>query len=810
MAKKRRIVGSISDFGDQHSLSLRAPTGVDVSLAAFRNLMAQDGSPIRAIRHEPAKQGEFLQIPAAMNDELRDAIVRRGIERLYSHQAEAFEQALSGRNVAVVTPTASGKTLCYNLPVLQSLLANPTARALYLFPTKALAEDQRHELYGLTGELGGSVACHTYDGDTPADARRAIRERANIVLTNPDMLHTGVLPHHTKWAKCFENLRFIVIDELHYYRGVYGSHLANILRRLKRICEFYGSRPQFICSSATIGNPKELAEQITAEPFELITRSGAPTGERYFVFYNPPVVNRQLGIRRSYLHESRRIALEFIRQQQQTLVFANSRLATEVLVTYLKDACSQLPFSHEAIRGYRGGYLPKERREIENQLRQGDIRAVVATNALELGVDIGSLDAVVLAGYPGTIASTWQRAGRAGRRQCSSIAVLVASSAPLDQYIVEHPEYFFDRSPEQAYINADNLEILLNHLKCAAFELPIQDGEKFGGHDTSNFCNFLSEDLKLLHHSGDAWHWVSDSYPADAVSLRAVTSDNFLVVDTTADHKIIAHVDFPAALTTLHEKAIYLHDSRQYQVEKLDYVGRKAFVRKVDSDYFTDAIVYTQVKEIASFETADLPADTQAAHGEVRVKTQVIGFKKIKFYTLENLGSGQLSLPEQEMHTTAFWVHFPTSFFGRFPASSPVELQSAVIAVGNLLKTIAALLLMCDVRDLSLAITENIAGSQAAWEPNLFLYDNYPGGIGHSQPLFTMRDKLLQGALQLVQSCPCEAGCPSCVGPLGEVGEKGKHLAIQMLDLLACPENAERTIADSLSEFSSAVESTSA
>jgi DEAD/DEAH box helicase domain-containing protein len=787
----QRTMSLAFDFGSP-PLSLRQPTGVEVSLTLFKSLMAQDGSPIRAIRHQPAAEGEYSPIPLALDSHLHDALSKRGIDKLYSHQAEAFELAQARKNVAVVTPTASGKTLCYNLPVLHALLADPTARALYLFPTKALAEDQRQELYKLATELGGSLTCHTYDGDTPSDARRAIRERANIILTNPDMLHTGVLPHHTKWAKCFENLRFIVIDELHYYRGVYGSHLANIFRRLKRICEFYGSHPQFICSSATIGNPKELAERIAAEPFELITRSGAPTGERYFVFYNPPVVNRELGIRRSYLHESRRIALEFIRQRQQTLVFTNNRLATEVLVTYLKDACSQLPFSHEAIRGYRGGYLPKERREIENQLRQGEIRAVVSTNALELGVDIGSLDAVVLAGYPGTIASTWQRAGRAGRRQASSIAVLVASSAPLDQYIVEHPEYFFDGSPERAYINADNLEILLSHLKCAAFELPIQDGETFGGHDLRNFCNFLSEDLKLLHHSGDAWHWVSDSYPADAVSLRSVTSDNFLVVDITGDRKVIAHVDFPAALTELHEKAIYLHDSRQYQVEKLDYVGRKAFVRKVDSDYFTDAIVYTQVKEIASFDTTNLPASAQAAHGEVRVKTQVIGFKKIKFYTLENVGAGQLALPEQEMHTTAFWIHFSTKSFARFPGVSPVELQNAIVAAGNLLKTIAALLLMCDVRDLSLAITENVAGTGAAWEPDLFLYDNYPCGIGHSQPLFEMRLNLIEGALRLVQSCPCPAGCPSCVGPLGEVGEKGKHLAAQVLDCLASPESAER------------------
>ena len=518
----------------------------------------------------------------------------------------------------------------------------------------------------------------TYDGDTPQDARRAIRERANVVFTNPDMLHSGVLPHHTKWAKAFENLRYVVIDELHYYRGVYGSHLANLLRRLKRVCEFYGSSPQFICCSATIANPKELAEALTGLPFELVERNGAPSGDKYVVFYNPPVVNRALGIRRSYLNETRRMAKELLDRGQQTLVFANSRLATEILLTYLKD-------DYSGVRGYRGGYLPKERREIEGQLRDGDIRAVVATNALELGIDIGSLDAVVMAGYPGTIASTWQRAGRAGRRQTASLAVLVASSAPLDQYIIEHPEYFFDRPPEHAYINPDNLEILLSHLKCAAFELPIRDGEKFGQHDTGDLCRFLS-DLKLLHHSGPdlqrAWHWTSDTYPADAVSLRSVSSDNFVVVDVTGDHQVIAEVSFTAALTTLYEKAIYLHDARQYQVERFDYEGRKAYVRRVDSDYFTDAIDYTQVKELEEVESS--PAGgIKIAHGDVRLNRQIVGFKKIKFYTMENVGAGNLSMPEQEMHTTAFWLHFPAEFLARFTDLSPTDRQGGLVALAR-------------------------------------------------------------------------------------------------------------------------------
>ncbi|MBV9441833.1 MAG: DEAD/DEAH box helicase, partial [Acidobacteriaceae bacterium] len=674
---------------------------------------------------------------------------------------------------------------CYNLPVVNSMLVDPSARALFLFPTKALAEDQRLELQRLTDSVGGNFTCHTYDGDTPSDARRSIRDRANVVLTNPDMLHTGILPHHTKWVKLFENLRYFVIDELHFYRGVYGSHLANIIRRLKRICEFYGSKPQFISCSATIANPKALAEAITEQPFELVDDNGAPSGDRHFIFYNPPVVNRQLGIRRSYLHETRRIALEFIRQKQQTLVFTNNRLATEILTTYLKDACAQLPFSHEAVRGYRGGYLPKERRRVESGLRDGEIRAVIATNALELGVDIGSLDTVVLAGYPGNIASTWQRAGRAGRRQSPSIAVLVASSAPLDQYIVEHPDYFFGTSPEEAHINPDNLEIFLNHLKCAAFELPIKDSEQFGKHDISRLCAYLAEDLQLLHHSGDCWHWVSDSYPSDSVSLRAVTSDNFLVVDLTDDHRIIGEVDFPSALTTLHEKAIYLHDARQFQVEKLDYDGRKAFVRQVDSDYFTDAIVYTQVSELAHFDGATAAAHPEAcaAHGEVRVKRQIVGFKKIKFYTLENIGAGLLSLPEQEMHTTAMWLHFSTAFFTDFEGYTAADLQDSLRACGNVLQTVATVLLLSDPRDIAVAVLDDSATKQTAFEPDIVLYDNYPGGIGQTDPLFRRRRELLSAALDLATACSCEAGCPSCVGPPNEIGASGKAGAIQILKL---------------------------
>ena len=745
----------------------------------MERLALDPDGPIRAIRRTPAREGVYADFPPVLNAGLREVLASRGISRLYCHQAETFDRIAEGRNVVVVTPTASGKTLCYNLPVLNRLTAEPGARALYLFPTKALSEDQLDEVHGVIESMGSNLCAFTYDGDTPQDARRAIRQRANIVLTNPDMLHTGILPHHTKWAKLFENLRYIVVDELHYYRGVYGSHFANILRRLKRLCEFYGSRPQFIACSATIANPKELAETLTELPFELIDRNGAPAGEKIFVGYNPPVVNRQLGIRRSYINETRRMAMDLIDNGQQTLVFANNRLATELLVTYLKDACDSGRLPSDSVRGYRAGYLPRERREIEKRLRAGNIRAVVATNALELGIDVGSLDAVVMAGYPGTIASLWQRSGRAGRRNTASLAVMIASSAPLDQYVVEHPEYLFGRSPEQACVNPDNLEVLLSHLKCAAFELPIAQGELFGPHDTTDLCQFLS-DTGMLHLSGNTWHWTSESYPADAVSLRSVSSDNFVVVDTTGDPKIIGEVAFTAALTTLHEKAIYLHEAKQFHVERFDYDQRKAYVKRVDCDYYTDAIDYTQVKPLREFDR-QTDGTTDRIHGDVRVTRQIVGFKKIRFYTNENVGAGNLNMPEQEIHTTAWWLHFPAAFLASLTEFDPAERQNGVEGIGNALRTVAALHLMCDPRDLGVALSEGQETAGSAWAPNLYLYDACPGGSGLSAPLFRSGRALQSHALELMESCGCDSGCPACTGPEGEIGSRGKAAAMEIL-----------------------------
>src|ERR1700734_3307222 len=519
--------------GPAGGLAVRARTTLETVQEALGALVARYRADevLTAVRHIPAREGQFRAMPGWVRPELAAAYHAKGIEKLYTHQAAAAELAHAGKNFVVVTPTASGKTLCYNLPVLNAVLGNADTRALYLFPTKALAQDQLAELHDLAKRLDDCFGVFTYDGDTPSDARRAIRERGHVILTNPDMLHTGILPHHTKWTRVFENLRYIVLDELHTYRGVFGSHLANVLRRLARITEFYGSKPQFICCSATIANPGELATQLIAQPVQVVEENGAPAAEKLFVFYNPPMVNRNLGIRRSYLNETTRVAKELRARKLQTIVFANSRLHTEVLLTYLQQANRPGPGQAEPIRGYRGGYLPGERREIERGLRDGRIRGVVATSALELGIDIGSLDASVMAGYAGPIASTWQRAGRAGRRNGTSCAVMVASSAPLDQFIVQHPDYFFGRSPEHAYVQPDNLEILVNHLKCAAFELPLAPNEKFGrapsavapNFDLQALCELLAQS-GYLHRSGGCWRGEQGARLAATVTPAPVTS----------------------------------------------------------------------------------------------------------------------------------------------------------------------------------------------------------------------------------------------------------------------------------------------
>lgn len=715
----------------------------------------------------PAQEGVYEPIPPFLPDKLQELLMQKGITKLYSHQAAALNGVREGRDIVVVTPTASGKTLCYNLPVTQALLDDEEARALYLFPTKALAQDQVAELMEWSDKLGGKIKTYTYDGDTPGDARIAIRAAGSIVVTNPDMLHSGILPHHTKWMRLFENLKYVVIDELHIYRGVFGSHVANVLRRLDRICRFYGASPQFICTSATIANPKEHGEALLGRPVTVIDQNGAPRGQKDLIFYNPPVVNKPLGIRRSALLEAEAVAHELIAAKVPTIVFTRSRLNTEVLVTYLRKSFQKLGQPHETIRAYRGGYLPKQRRQIEQDLRAGKVLGVVSTNALELGIDIGSLQAAVLTGYPGTIASTWQQLGRAGRSKDASLAVLVANSSPLNQFMIQNPSYFMDRGAEFARINPNNLYILVSHLKCAAFELPFVSGEKFGEMDPFEILDYLADQM-ILRKVEDRWYWMSENYPAVDISLRSASTENFAIIDTTdGTTKVIGEVDRFSAPMLVHEGAIYIHESAQYHIDKLDWERQKAYAREVDVDYYTDANLDVELKVLDVFEREELP-QVKRNWGEVMVVARTHMYKKIKFYTHENIGWGQISLPEQELHTTAYWFSIPREKIERLDGGA---LQSALLGAAHLLGQIASLELMCEPSDLG--VTAQIR-SPFTEEPTVYIYEKYPGGVGFSEQLFEAHGRLLWRALSIIKNCPCPSGCPSCVGPVEEVGMEGK------------------------------------
>jgi DEAD/DEAH box helicase domain-containing protein len=766
-------------------------------------LRSDSASNIRVVKVDKF-DGEFMDYPENLCDEVKTVYKNKGIDRLFSHQSEAIQHVLEGKHVVVSTPTASGKTLIYNAVTLDALTKNPSARSLYLFPTKALSQDQLAELFDLNKLMGDKLGLFTYDGDTPQNTRKAIRKKAQIVLTNPYMLHSGILPHHTKWVNLFEHLKYVIIDELHYYTGVFGSHMGNIMRRLKRICRFYGTDPVFIMSSATISNPRELAEKTIEEEVELIDRNGAPRGEKYLVFFNPPIVNKELGIRRSYVSVARQVSCILLNNGLQVITFANSRLITEVLVKYLKNDFERKVTDSGKVRGYRGGYLPKKRREIEQGLRTGSIQAVVSTNALELGIDIGSLDATVLASYPGTIASTWQRLGRSGRRAGKSMGVLVSSSLPVDQFIVNHPEYFTGKSPEVGRINPDNLTILIEHIKCASFELPFVKGEHFGSEDLEEILNFLAEN-RVLFQNQDKWFWTEEGYPADAVAINRVSSDNFVVVDRTETERVIAEVDFSSALETLHPKAIYMLESEQYVVEEMDYENRKAFVRKSNSDYYTDSITYTKIAILDVFdETRKEKYDYY--YGDVHVFSQVVGFKKLKFFTNENVGAGDLQLPQQEMHSTAFWFTIKNQCLENINISSEEKIE-AVSGLAYLMRHICAVLLMCDSKDIGVAVEDNVTKSEINrqtvsqlskrqgrseeeknflrnFEPNIYIYDNYPNGIGFSEVLFEKAEELFEKVLEAIEHCTCERGCPSCVGPPIRSNDNHKDAAKFIVSLL--------------------------
>jgi DEAD/DEAH box helicase domain-containing protein len=761
-----------------------APRGLGSVLGSWRG----DASFARNVRLDhvvPAREARYSPIPSSLAAPVAKALAQRGIERLYDHQARALELAKQGKHVVVATPTASGKSLCYNLPVLDRLASEPEARALYLFPTKALSRDQEEALRALMKDAGLTSGAITYDGDTPGDARRAARERSGILLSNPDMLHAGILPHHAAWSRFFANLRFVVVDELHTYRGVFGSHLANVLRRLLRIARFHGSSPTFVLASATIGNPREHAKRILGEGVELIDQSGAPAGERHVVLYNPPVVNAELGIRASYVKTAVRLTTDLVRAEVPTIVFGQSRNNVEVMLKYLRDRMIDDKIDPELVQAYRGGYLADTRRRIEQGLRSGSVRCVVATNALELGIDIGSLDAVVCAGYPGSVAALWQRFGRGGRRMGPSLSLLVTSSMPLDQYVANDARFLIGAPIEHARIDPDNVEILVSHLKCAAFELPFEEGDAFGdvpAEAVKDALGFL-EQHRVVHASSASgkavWHWATDAYPANHVSLRSVTWDNFVIIDLDGD-KTIAEMDWRSTHTMLHVQAIYQHEGEQYQVERLDYENHKAYVRKVAPDYYTDAMTYTRVAVLSEDDGA-MVQRLAAGVGDVSVVEKVVGYKKIKFHTHENAGYGDVRLPEMQMHTTAFWLTVPEDIV-RSLASAGMNRATVIDALrglGNAMHLVASIGLMTDPRDLGHTVGDRSgddvpgAGDGAGFDPTLFFYDNTPGGVGLSPRLFEEREALLRRTRDAIEGCTCADGCPACIGPQATEREPG-------------------------------------
>ena len=725
----------------------------------------------------PARTADFVPMPEWLDPRIVAGLGSRGITSLYRHQAEAVEAVRAGEDVVVVTPTASGKSLCYLVPTLQALADDPTARALYLFPTKALGQDQVAELSALSRAAGLEINASTYDGDTPNPIRSAIRSAGQVVVTNPDMLHAAILPHHTKWFQLFEQLRVIVIDELHTYRGLFGSHVANVLRRLLRICAHYGSHPVIVCCSATIGNPAELAAALTGRQPRLVDRNGAPSGERHVVMVQPPLLDPATGARGSALTLATRWALPFLKAGRQTLVFGRSRMGVELMLSTLRESLRLGDGPRSRVRGYRGGYLPTERRAVERGLRDGELLGVVTTNALELGVDVGQLDVAILAGYPGSIAATWQQMGRAGRRNATSVAVLIAGGGPVDRYVVEHPEFLLASAPEEARLDPDNLHVLLAHLKAACFELPFEPGEHFGPSEAEPLLAFLGEEGLVRRAGDDRWYWSNENFPASSVSLRAAAQENVVIIDTTPDRpRVIGEIDIFAAQTLVHEDAIYIHESAQYHVDKLDWDERKAYVRRVDIDHYTYADRAVTLKPLETFDAAPAAGGSRA-HGEVMVSSLVSMFKKLKFGTDENLGWGPVHLPEIELQTTAYWLMAGEAAKGWRRA----DLDVALIGMGRAMQAVAAVLLMVDPRDLGLVSQVRSPHNQ---EPTVYLYEGVPGGVGLSERLFERHAELIAGAAELIAGCDCASGCPACTGPRLEPDVDAKQLALRLLQAL--------------------------
>jgi DEAD/DEAH box helicase domain-containing protein len=712
-------------------------------------------------KKDPAKDAVFADFPG-MDARLKDALASAGIEKLFSHQRKAFDLAAEGRDMVITTPTASGKTLCYNLPVAQALLEEPSSRALYIFPTKALAQDQLAVLKDLSSTLGGVIKAFTYDGDTPRSERRKVRSAANIIITNPDMLHSGILPHHARWANFFANLKYVVTDELHTYRGVFGSHLANLYRRLTRICDFHGSRPVFISCSATIANPALHAAALTGRSAEVISESGAPSSAKEFLIYNTPVLNRRTGLRRSSLFETARIASEAMDRDISAIVFTRSRINVELLLKYLRADLEKRGLDPSSVTGYRGGYLPKERREAERGLRSGRIKGVVTTNALELGVDIGSIDLALLHGYPGSVASVRQQAGRAGRRKGASAAVMIASARPLDQFLAANPRWLTEASPEYARIDPSNPYILVGHVRCSAYELPFREGESFGGFDIEPLLEGLAQN-GLLHIShtqeGKLYSWQDDSYPAAEISLRSATGESYAITDVTDPEspKLVGVMDKHSAPTMIFPGAIYFHGGASYHVKELDSEKLQCRVERADTDYYTEGEAAFHVDITEEYESSG-----SFGWGEALVTSSPLMYKKIKLTTHENAGHGPIDLPQESMETTACWITLPNE-------SENAKERGAAEGLAHLVRNVAPLFLMCDENDMRVI---GVQKDPKLRKPALFVVDNIPGGVGLAEGVYEIRSKLFTACMEALENCKCEEGCPACVG----VPEEGSGL----------------------------------
>ena len=715
---------------------------------------------IAHVREIAPRQAAYAEPAAAIDEALLSLLRRRNIHRLYTHQAAAVDAILAGRDVVVVTATASGKTLCYNLPVAQTLLSDPAARAMYIFPTKALAQDQFGTLSEWASDmrLGRVLRPAVYDGDTPSHNRSRVRSAASVILTNPDMLHVGILPYHGKWHALLRDLRTIVIDEVHTYRGIFGSHVAGVLRRLLRLCEHYGSRPQIVCCSATIANPAELTEKLTGRRMELIDNDGSPRGRKVFVLWNPPMLARQESLaRRSANVEAVELLAELVRRRTQTIVFTKARVVAELVYKYAREALAADGDLAGRIRPYRGGYLPLERREIERELFAGRLLGVTATNALELGIDVGAMDAAILVGFPGTICSTWQQAGRAGRASQDSLVVLIAYNDPVDQFLMRHPEYLFAASHEHAVIDPANPHVLEAQLSCACFEKPLTaaDEARFGP-VAMQVAGICAADGEMRPIDG-RYYWSSSEFPARRTSLRMMSGETYAIADTSAGGKVIGQVDAISAPELVYPNAVYLHEGRGYLVREMDMDAKIAAVEPCEADYYTQPVLSSSCRlGEASDKRAQL--DGEAFFGPADVTWQTIAFRKIKYYTAELIGQAKLDLPAQTLPTTAMWWAPAEAMLAELSACGhrPVE---ALCGVRNLMLAALPSLAMCDRRDISGMVDSSNLG-----RPAVVIYDRYPGGLGFAQQGFELLATWLGMCGQIARECPCEAGCPSCVG----------------------------------------------